>query len=214
MNFRSCGFVELWVVGHCHVKAVLRFILERKSRRSSLGELRALDLGKLRLSESTYNTSQGRWLPLQRLLGQVPSADLIIDELEEQHVVIVSVTAEGAQAQLTDASVKRLLTCRWAYSDGPALCARNLPPAKKSHWELVLDLLQDGWTWHLLPTGPAKKELHYRRDSPKMFYTTTALPHKLYLVCLLVAEDVFAMGAPSIPHWSRCPKQAGLGSTK
>ena len=142
------------------------------------------------------------------LVQRIPATTLILDALLEQGYVVVERDEMVPRAQLSSQGVKHLLICRWAVSQGPALVPRlGLAPAQRSHWELINDLVAEGWTWRLLPTGRRRQELCYTQDAPKIFYTTTALPHKLYLVCLVVATDIFAMGVERIPHWARCPKK-------
>ena len=82
----------------------------------------------------------------------------------------------------------------------------DLALADRTNFELILLLSEQEWQWRPLP---AKKEdrlaLEYKHNQPRLWYTQSETPHKLYMVALLSAADIFAKGIVAIPHYSAAP---------
>ena len=88
----------------------------------------------------------------------------------------------------------------------------DLALADRTNFELILLLSEQEWQWRPLP---AKKEdrfaLEYKHNQPRLWYTQSETPHKLYMVALLSAADIFAKGI--VACWSSPSKSRTSSSS-
>ena len=74
--------------------------------------------------------------------------------------------------------------------------------------ELALALEEQGWRWEALPRNVARrKQLAHTADSQRVWYSLSHAVNKLYMLCLLQADELFAQGVEFIPHWCKRPKE-------
>ena len=74
--------------------------------------------------------------------------------------------------------------------------------------ELALALEEQGWRWEALPRNVARrKQLAHTADSQRVWYSLFHAVNKLYMLCLLQADELFAQGVEFIPHWCKRPKE-------
>ena len=68
--------------------------------------------------------------------------------------------------------------------------------------ELALALEEQGWRWEALPRNvAAESSLHTLR----VWYSLSHAVNKLYMLCLLQADELFAQAVEFIPHYcKRC----------
>lgn len=84
---------------------------------------------------------------------------------------------------------------------GLAICDRT-------SFEMMLALRDAQWEWKAFPPKKQDRDaLTYKVGDPLIWYSMSNSPNKLYLQCLLQAEDLQLQGIEEIPHYSSKPAQ-------
>ena len=110
----------------------------------------------------------------------------------------------GLQWSLSRAGQARLCTLQEASAPELFLdvASDEAPTAENTAYQLLLRLLDDGWTWAQLPRSEAaRRNASYQLGGAKVFYTKSRRLMKSYLLALLTAKrlkDEFGIGY--IPH--------------
>ena len=80
----------------------------------------------------------------------------------------------------------------------------GVPLENLSAWELAKLLVDNGWTWHLMPRELKNREAllaHVAIDGPGLWYTLGQTLIKPYLLCLHKSHDLHDQFAiAEVPH--------------
>ena len=118
----------------------------------------------------------------------------------------------GAQLAITVLGAQRITSVVTLADPSPLLVVRpEKPLTELTLHELMLRTIDEGWMWRSLPSGRLKRQsLKYKIGEEKVaYFNPTALPHRLYLVCLLRCADL-CKDDGTIPHCVKNPAQVGI----
>lgn len=144
--------------------------------------------------------------------------DITWGRLAEAGVVRIA-KLEGHETylmKLTPHGMSRLQTATQLL-DPQLVCVprRDVALEDSTAFELLEQLSAIGWRWCRLPSKPADRNaLVFEEGSALVWYSNTNCPHRLYLLCLLKAEELRRRGILAIPHHAVAPKQVYGGILK
>ena len=133
-------------------------------------------------------------------------AALLSAMAEAGFVQHVGATAGESRWALTRQGVMSVQPCVDLADPLPVCRIRDgVPVADRTHFELMLQLRHGGWVWRRLPRAIRDRaNLWYVCDDPaadaKVYYTSGVSVERSYLLCLLQAGELKALGIPKIPH--------------
>eukprot|EP00971_Amphidinium_carterae_P339283 6476975-Amphidinium_carterae.1 len=147
--------------------------------------------------QSVADTADTKRLYTPRVAAEVALLDTLVQRRDAlQHSDGYQLTLQGLQ---------RLQMFRKLVSPTSAFEPRDLPFKDRTLFELMYELKVQGWTWMKQPTSKALvKKLQqegYKAGLAKTYYTNRTCS-RLYLLCLLTADDLFEKGITHIPHAS------------
>ena len=126
-------------------------------------------------------------------------------------VQLVPNRAEGGLwGRLTELAMRSVQAVCFLDKPRPVCRIRNAAAALTEYtiMELALALEEQGWRWEALPRNVARrKQLAHTADSQRVWYSLSHAVNKLYMLCLLQADELFAQGVEFIPHWCKRPKE-------
>ena len=166
------------------------------------GEMHSLLQGIVAAGAFASNTES---LGYTAMPHEAPSLQLLQD-----HGLACTKGNQDVRWFLTDAGTKDLTSCARVANPVRVFQVRNqLRLQDRTSYELILALQEAGWQWQAwVPASKRTRRMAlagrtfdaYVRDGQKVWYSTSEPPVLSYMLVLLRAEEIFALGLPAIEH--------------